>query len=56
LSEPHRKDSLLNELFKNREGLVGEGTVVGGCPGHGNYVEFKIFDVRAQIVPVSSLW
>ncbi|KAK4827172.1 hypothetical protein QYF61_015134 [Mycteria americana] len=49
LSEPTRKDALLDLLFVNREGLVGD-VMVGGCLGHSDYemVEFKIFSVMRK--------
>ena len=49
LSEPTRKDALLDLLFVNREGLVGD-VMVGGCLGHSDHemVEFKIFSVMRK--------
>lgn len=46
LSEPTRKDALLDLVFVNREGLTGD-VLVGGYPGHSGHemVEFKIFGV-----------
>ena len=42
LSEPTRKDVLLDLLFANREGLTGD-VRVGGCVGHSDHemVELK---------------
>jgi len=50
LSEPARKDVLLELLFVNREGLVGD-VMVGGCLGHSDHemIEFKIFDVMRKM-------
>ena len=56
LSEPTRKDALLDLLFVNREGLV-EDVMVGGCLGHSDHkmVEFKVFSVMrkrtAELLP-----
>ena len=49
LSEPTRKDALLNLPLVNREGLVGD-VIVGGCPGHRDQeiMEFKIFSVKKK--------
>ena len=49
LGEPTRKDDLLDFLFVNREGLVGD-VMVGGCLGHSDceMVEFKIFSVMRK--------
>jgi len=49
LSEPGRKDTLLDLLFVNREGLGG-GVMVGGYGGHSDHemVEFKIFSVMRK--------
>ena len=49
LSEPARKDALLDLLLVNREGLVGD-VMVGGCLGHSDHemVVFKIFSVRRK--------
>jgi len=43
LSEPTRKGALLDLLYSNREGLMGDA-IVGGCLGHSDHemVEFKI--------------
>lgn len=48
LSEPTRKDALLDLLFLNR-GLVGD-VMVGGCLGHSDHemVEFKFFGVMRK--------
>ncbi|GAB0178757.1 hypothetical protein GRJ2_000341000 [Grus japonensis] len=57
LSEPTRKDALLDLLFVNREGLVGDMTV-GGCLGRNDHkmVQFKIFGVmRKKISRVATL-
>ena len=49
LGEPTRKDALLDLLFVNREGLVGD-VVVGGCLGHSDHkmVEFKLVSVMRE--------
>jgi len=49
LSEPARKDALLDLLFVNREGLVA-GVTVGGCLGHCGHdmAEFNIFSVKRK--------
>ncbi|XP_040977464.1 uncharacterized protein LOC121232961 [Aquila chrysaetos chrysaetos] len=57
LREPTRKDALLDLLFVNREGIVGD-VLVGGCLGHSDHemVEFKIFSVmRKQDSRVATL-
>jgi len=48
LSEPTRKDALLDWLFENR-GLVGD-VMVGGSLGHSDHemVELKIFNVMRR--------
>lgn len=50
-SERTKKDALLDLLFVNREGLVGD-VMVGGCCGHSDHkmVEFKIFDVMRKMI------
>ena len=47
--EPTRKDALLDLLFVNREGLVGN-VMVGGCLGHSDHeiIEFKIVSVMRK--------
>lgn len=47
LSEPTRKDALLNLLFVNRG--LGD-LMVGGCLGHNDHeiTEFKIFRVMGR--------
>lgn len=47
--EPTRKDALLDLLFVNREGLVGN-VMVGGCLGHSDHesTEFKIASVMRK--------
>ena len=49
LSEPARKDALLDLLFVSREGLVGD-VMVGSCLSHSDHkmVEFKIFSVMRK--------
>jgi len=49
LNEPTRKDTLLDLLSVNTEGLIGD-VMVGGCPGHSDHemVEFKIFSVMRK--------
>ncbi|GAB0210316.1 mitochondrial enolase superfamily member 1 [Grus japonensis] len=49
LSEPTRKDALLDLLFVNREGLMGD-VMVGDCLGHSDHerVGFKIFSVMRK--------
>ncbi|KAK4806138.1 hypothetical protein QYF61_001061 [Mycteria americana] len=49
LGEPTRKDALLDLLFVNGEGLVGD-VMVGGCLGHSDHemVELKIFSVMRK--------
>lgn len=46
LSETTRKDALLDVVFVNREGLMGD-VLLDGFPGHSGHemVEFKIFSV-----------
>ena len=53
LSEPARKGALLDSLFVNKEGLVGDVTV-GGCLGHSDHkeVEFKLFGVMRKKVSI----
>ena len=57
LSEPTRKGALLDLLFVNREGLMGD-VMVGGCLGHSDHerIESKIFGVmRKKVSRVATL-
>jgi len=49
LSEPTRKDALLDLLFVNREGLVRD-VMVSGCLGHSDHdmIEFKTVSVMRK--------
>ena len=49
LSEPARKDALLDLLITNREALVGD-VMVGGCLGHSDHemVELKLCSVKRK--------
>ena len=49
LSEPARKDALLDLLIMTREALVGD-VMVGGCLGHSDHemVEFKLLSVKRK--------
>jgi len=47
LSEPARKDALLDLLFVNREGLVGD-VMVGGCLGHSDREIVECNEKKAQ--------
>ena len=49
LREPTRIDALLDLLFVNGEGLMGD-VMVGGCLGHSDHemVEFKIFSIMRK--------
>ena len=55
LREPTRKGALLDLLFVNREGLVGE-VVIGGCLGHSNHAvaEFQIIGNRRKTASKTS--
>ena len=49
MSEPATRGALLDPLFEDKKGVVGELTV-GGCFGSGDHelVEFNIFAVRIK--------
>ena len=57
LSEPTREDALLDFLFVNREGLIGD-IMVGVCLGHSDHemAECKIFGImRKKVSRVATL-
>ena len=55
LREPTRKGSLLDLLFVNKEGLMGE-VVIGGCLDHSDHeiVEFQIIGDRRKTASKTS--
>ena len=57
VGEPTREGDLLDLLFVNREGLVGDG-MVGGCLGHSDHemIEFLILrEVRRVVIRTATL-
>jgi len=57
VSEPTRGGTLLDLLFTNREGLVGD-VVVGGCLGLSNHemIDFLILgEVKRQVSEITAM-